>query len=37
MFETQLYLPIKRAREESDPESDSDDMDFQQIENVTVT
>jgi hypothetical protein len=37
MFETQSNLPVKRVREESDPESDSDDMDFQQTENVTAT
>jgi hypothetical protein len=37
MFETQPHLPIKRAREESDPESETDDMDFQHSENVTPT
>jgi hypothetical protein len=37
MFETQTHLSVKRVREESDPESDSDDMDFQQTENITAT
>jgi hypothetical protein len=37
MFETQPHLPIKRAREESDPESETDDMDFHHSENVTPT
>jgi hypothetical protein len=46
MFETQPHLPIKRAREESDPESDSeedvtqaimDEMDIQHTENITAT
>jgi len=36
MFETQPHLPIKRARVESDPESDSDEMEFQQAENVNM-
>jgi len=37
MFETQPHSPVKRAREESDLESDSDEMDFQQADNVTAT
>jgi hypothetical protein len=46
MFETQPHLPVKRAREESDPESDSeedvteaimDEMDIQHTENITAT
>ena len=37
MFETLPHLPIKRAREESDPASDSDNMDFQHAENITAT
>jgi len=36
-FETQPHLPTKRARTESDPESDGDDMDFQPAENLTAT
>ena len=37
MFETQHHPPAKRAREESDPESDGDDMDFQHAANITAT
>ena len=39
-FETQPHLPIKRTREESDPESDREDtseMDFQQTQYMTET
>jgi hypothetical protein len=36
-FETQPHLPIKRPREESDPESETDDMDFHHTENITPT
>jgi hypothetical protein len=40
LFETQPHLPIKRIREESDPESDCEDtseMDFQHTQHVTET
>ena len=37
MIETLPHLPITRAREESDPESDSDNMDSQHAQNVTAT
>jgi hypothetical protein len=36
-FETQPHLPIKRARADSDPVSETDDMDFHHTENVTPT
>jgi len=39
-FETQPHLPIKRTREESDPESDREDtseMDFQHTQYMTET
>jgi len=36
MFKTQPHLPIKCIQVESDPESDSDEMEFQQAENVNV-
>jgi len=36
-FETQAHLPTKRARADTDPVSETDDMDFHHTENIIPT